>query len=92
MRDHYAMLAERTGRTVEEIHGAPDLPTGCEALWNDFMALHSSRGSSGFGPLRIGWIDLDAYQRCRGVRFAQWEIEAIRRADTAYLVSRKTDS
>jgi hypothetical protein len=82
------MIAERTGRTVQDLHGGPELPDGCEMLWRDFMAMHGARGSSGFGPLRITWLDIDAYQRIMGVRFAPWEIEAMHRADTAYLASR----
>lgn len=88
LRDHYEILAERTGRTVREIHGAPDLPDGCSMLWRDFIAMHGARGSTGFGPMRITWADLDAFQRVMGIRLAPWELEAIRRADGAYLESR----
>jgi len=37
------------------------------------------------GPLRISWADLDAYQRVNRFRFEPWEIEALRRADQAYM-------
>jgi hypothetical protein len=64
---------------------APRLPSGCEQLWRDFMALHNSRGFTGFGPARITFVDIDAFQRVQGVRLPAWQIDAIRRADNAYL-------
>ena len=67
---------------------APPLPRGCVLLWSDFLALHGTRGSSGMGPARIGFVEIDAWQRVNEVRFEPWEIEAIRRADNAYMASR----
>ena len=84
LREHLTTVWERTGNKPERL--ANDLPDGCSNLWHDFLALHNSRGSAGMGgPLRISWADLDAYQRVRGFRFEPWEIEAIRRADGAYM-------
>lgn len=37
------------------------------------------------GPSRIPWAEMDAYQRVNGFRFAAWQIEAIRRADAAFM-------
>ncbi len=64
---------------------APRCPEGCSELWAIFRELHSCRGSSGFGPLKITFADLDAYQRVSGTRLAPWELDAIRRADNAFL-------
>lgn len=85
LREHYEGLAERTGRSIAEIANLPALPTGAERLWIDFLDLSSARGSTGFGPARISWLDLDAYQRVKRLRFCAWEIDAIRRADNAYM-------
>lgn len=65
--------------------GAPKLPAGCDQLWADFMALHHSRSFTGFGPMRITFADIDAFQRVQGFRLPAWQIDAIRRADNAYL-------
>lgn len=86
LREHYAGFAERTGRTVAEIAGIPELPDDVLPLWRDFMALHSSRNMAGMGPGRISWADIDAYQRVHRFRFEAWELDAIRRADTAFMV------
>lgn len=86
LREHYEGLAERTGRTLAEVANLPVLPEGCEQLWSDFLDLSVARGSTGFGPARISWLDLDAYQRVLGFRLSGWQIEAIRKADTAFMV------
>lgn len=85
LREHYEGLAERTGRTVAEIAGLPKFPTGCEMIWRDFMALAASRGSNGFSVQRLSWSEIDAYQRVNRIEFRPWEIEAIRRLDSAFM-------
>ncbi len=85
LREHYQGLAERTGRSFAEIANLPEVPPGCEWLWRDFSALSAARGSTGFGPSRISWAEIDAYQRMRGLRFEQWELDAITRADMAFV-------
>lgn len=37
--------------------------------------------------MRITYMDLDAYSRISGTKLAKWELEAIRKADNAYLAS-----
>lgn len=49
------------------------------------MAMNVARGSNGFSPARLSWVDIDAYQRVRGIRFAAWEIDALRRLDSVFL-------
>lgn len=85
LREHYEALAERTGRSIAEIAGTPEIPEGCEMLWRDFTALSVARGSNGFSASRLTWLDIDAYQRVHGFRFEAWEIEAIRRMDMAFV-------
>lgn len=64
---------------------APVLPHGLEELWAVFLELHTCRGSTGMGPQRITYMDVDAFQRVSGVSLKAWERDAIRRADQAYL-------
>lgn len=78
---------QKTGREPQKLADAPRLPDGCEQLWSDFADLHGCRGSTGFGPMRITFGDLDAWQRVQGVRLPAWQIAAIRGADNAYLAS-----
>jgi hypothetical protein len=83
--EHLRAVEERTGVTPKALLDAPPCPEGCEELWRAFGELHACRGSNGFGPNRITYTDLDAFQRVTGVRLARWELAAIRRADRAYL-------
>lgn len=85
--DHLASAWERSGKEPRRLVEAQELPAGLELLWDDFLELHSARGSTGFGPARITFVDIDAWQRVNGVTLRPWQIEAIRRADNAYLAS-----
>ena len=75
---------------------APPTPEGCEALWGHFLELHDSRGSTGWGPARITFADVDAWQRVRGAALTRFEVENIRRTDNLWLAEfapkPKTDS
>lgn len=80
------MAAQRRSRKPHPmLADGPVLPRGCEVLWSDFLELSASRGSTGMGPARIGYHDIDAYQRVQDMKFEPWEIDAIRRADNAFL-------
>lgn len=85
MRDHLKAFERATGKVHPRIAEAPPLPKGCELVLRDFLDLHGSRTSTGFGPARISFLELDAWQRVNGVTLEAWEIDAIRAADDAYL-------
>lgn len=85
VREHLEAIQRQTGFTPDALAFAPSLPDGLEPLWHDFSALHNGRGSNGFGPSQITFSEIDAYQRVIGIRFAPWQLDAIRRADAAYL-------
>lgn len=53
-------------------------------MWEHFVELHRTRGSNGWAPSPIRYVDLDAYQRVRGVEFDAWAIDVIIKLDTAY--------
>ncbi len=78
---------QKSGREPQYLADLPVLPDGCEQLWADFAELHESRGSSGFGPMRITFGDIDSWQRVNGVTLEAWQVDAIRKADNAYLAS-----
>jgi len=88
LREHLQAVRNRTGEAPARLRDAPKLPEGCTVLWRDFTALRGMAGSDGFGPARIGFHDIDGYQRVLGFRFEPWEITAIRRADSAYIETR----
>lgn len=78
---------EKSGKEPAALANGPRLPNGCAGLWSDFSQMHERRGSSGFGPSRISFADVDAWQRVRGVQLAAWELDAIHGADNAFLAS-----
>lgn len=83
--DHLLAVERTTGKRPQILLDAPPLPQGCEDLWRMFNELHACRGSTGFGPSRIGFVEIDAYGRVKGIRFQPWEVEAIQKADLAFL-------
>lgn len=85
LRAHLESYERQTGKVHPMLVDAPPLPGGCEQLWLDFLALHGCRGSNGFGPSRISWRDLADWQSVTGSRLGQWQIDAIRKADDAFM-------
>ena len=86
VREHLEVAQRHSGRVPEMLANAPPLPDGCETLWRDFVHLRENAGGNGFGPNRIAYGEIDAYQRLGGFRFEAWEIDAIRRTDTAFMI------
>lgn len=87
MREHLASAAQRTGKVPARLAAALPLPDGLNQLWLDFLDLHASRANYGFGPARITFQDIDAWQRVNRIELRPWQIEAIRAADNAFLSS-----
>lgn len=94
LADHLEAFKAKNGRDHPMLSDAPRLPDSCSLLWSQFLELHSCRGSTMAGVARISFTDLDAFQRVSSVKFDAWEIDAIRRADSAYLaqVSKRVKS
>ena len=82
---HLQAAWRQTGVKPAALANAPELPAGCQTLWADFLDLHASRGSNGFGACRITWRDIADWQEVNGVKLEPWEIAAIRRADSMWL-------
>jgi hypothetical protein len=83
--EHLLAAERKTGKTPQALLEAPTLPGECGDVWKMFSELHSCRGSTGFGPIRITFMDIDAYQRVTGTRLLGWERDAIEAADDAFL-------
>lgn len=85
LREHLLTAQRRTGEVHPMLADGPRPPAGCGPLWRDFMELHNSRSWGEGGPKPISFVELDAWQRVRGVRLAAWEIAAVRAADAGFL-------
>ena len=80
------MSVERqTGKTPEGLQDLIEPPTSCHDVLNWFWELHSSRGSNGFGPNPISFLEIKAYFDLISIKPLPWEIGLIKRLDNAYL-------
>jgi len=82
---HLEAASEGMGKLHPILADAPLLPPSCAMLWGDFLELHGARGSTGFGPMRITFADLQAWQVIRGAQLSPWEVDCIRKADDLWL-------
>lgn len=62
----------------------PELPLGCEMVWEWFCELSNSRSFNMSGPNPISDLDIYAWSVNTGHRLRLWELVAIRRLDTLY--------
>lgn len=85
LRAHLESYERQTGVPHPMLNDVPELPRGCSQIWHDFLELHGSRGSTGFGAARITFADLKAWQDVRGVILSPWETDTIRKADDLWL-------
>lgn len=82
---HLKVVQKTTGKVHDLVAKAPPLPEGCETLWRNYLELHDSRGNTGWGPMRITFADLQAFQNVTGAMLQPWEIDMIRKADGLWL-------
>lgn len=85
-RAHLAAVADRSPEAIAELTGPP-FPEALRHVWNVFAELDAHRGSTGFGPAPIGWVDLYAWCAMRGCRLKAPEIDAVLRLDHARLAA-----
>ena len=83
-RSHLESVERQTGRRPAELDG-PGLPADGMHIWAWFLELSAGRGSSGFGPNPISWLDLLAWTALTGMIVRSAEVEAIMALDRAWL-------
>jgi hypothetical protein len=82
---HLQSASEATGKLHPMIADAPSLPDGCKQLWSDFLELHGSRGSTGWGPARITYLDLFAWEQVNATKLGPWALDCVRKLDDVWL-------
>lgn len=85
LKEHLVAVWERSGRKPAKLADAPVCPA--PGLWRDFLDLHNCRSYGQGGPSPITFLELDAWQRVKGVSLEPWELDCIRVADGAFLTS-----
>lgn len=68
----------------EQLEDQPPLPVYAEPVWNAFCELSETRSAGMSGPGPIAYSEIQSYQAAHGIRFAPWEIEAVRRLDQLF--------
>lgn len=80
-------VQRQTGIVAEELSNLPSVPFEAAHVWEWFRELSDAR-QVGMDVSPIAWADISAYFALRRVEPQQWEIDAIRLIDEAYLESR----
>jgi hypothetical protein len=64
-----------------------ELPALAGDVWGWYCELAGRRGG-GFGPLPIGWSDLESWARIRGVALSGWDLECLAALEAAWFRAR----
>jgi hypothetical protein len=69
----------------QELADAPDIPVGCEYLWQWFLRLNKLRPPAMDGAVAIPETEIRAYFQNREIVPTPWELSVIERLDNAAL-------
>lgn len=64
------------------------MPAECVHLWRWFVELSAARGSNGWGPNPISYLDIEAWSRLTRTIINPAEVRAIIALDQAFLTER----
>ncbi len=70
----------------------PELPADGAHVWVWFLELSAGRGSNGFGPNPISYLDLLAWSMLMGTITRPAEIEAVMALDRVWLAAQATNA
>ena len=70
---------------VRQHRDMPPVPMAGQRVWHQFLALHISRTSSGFGPNPISHVEMESFGRMRRDEIRPFEVEMIRALDQKFL-------
>ena len=73
------------GKVPEEYENLPELPTEATQVWNWYVQIAQSRGSNGYGPNALSNQEIKAFFELEGFMPDAWEVNLIRKLDSAYM-------
>lgn len=76
-----------SGKTSSERNTDIEFPEILYELWRQFRDMHNARGMGMGGPESITYLEIHAYSQLKNIRFEDWQLEAIRYLDNAFLAS-----
>jgi hypothetical protein len=65
--------------------GGPEIPWAGRRVWSIFLELDRARGSNGWSPNPIKFVDIEAYARLMREPVRPFEVEIIRALDAVYM-------
>jgi hypothetical protein len=84
-RKSLEQVYETTGKMPDRLAEEPELSAAGLHIWNWFLELSSVRGSSGFGPLPISFLEMQSWSQLTGKDISPFEVRAIKTIDSVYL-------
>jgi hypothetical protein len=78
-------VQRQTGITPQELLDIPEIPQSMVSIWTHFINLHNTRTTGMSGANAITYSDILAYFTLLQEQPEIWEINTIRRLDTAVL-------
>jgi len=82
--DHLEQVEKATGQRPPEAE-CQEPPIEGEYLWEWFWELNQGRQAGISGPASLSWLEIKAWSELNRVQLEQWELQAIRIMENAYL-------
>ncbi|MFO0271361.1 MAG: hypothetical protein ACK53W_12605 [Gemmatimonadota bacterium] len=84
VRDQLEQVERQTGDRPPELD-MPPIPDCIAHVWEWWVDIASSRGSTGFGPAAITYSEIAAWAALTGADPTPFEVQALRAIERAYL-------
>ncbi len=87
MYEHLSQIEKSTGKWPSEYEPIPP-PEGTEHIWNIFWELRGTARIGFNGPERLSFLDIDAWERVRGLKLESFIVDLIVAMDVAFMNER----
>lgn len=79
--------AAKSGVNLDELFGERTVepPSELRFVWLQFLELNRGRGSSGWWPNVISYVEISAFCKLYNMRLAAWEIDVIKQLDSLWM-------
>lgn len=84
-RDHLRQVARSLGQDPDSVGPKTPPPVELGYVFAMFVELSAARGSTGFGPETLSFVEIDAWSRLTGTSLEPWEVRLIRDLDHVWL-------
>jgi hypothetical protein len=87
LREHLQAVARQIRKMPPELAEltAVRCPVLLQYLWQAFLELSSARGSTGFGPAPLSFLEIESWSRLTHRTLTGWQINVLKQLDSVYL-------